>query len=137
MCQQEYKIRYMTDSAYSRVWPGILAYLLSLLGTFLLGIAQARPYAALLLIGVGVLVVMMWGQVRWSAPFALAALSTSPPRERLVYLAGIGAIGLVLLGANAYQAGNPSDVFGLAGWLWLVCMGALLAWTAFWSRQQR
>ena len=127
----------MTDSAYSRVWPGILAYLLSLLGTFLLGIAQARPYAALLLIGAGVLAVIMWGQVRWSAPFALAALSISLPRERLVYLAGIGAIGLLLLGANAYQAGNPSDVFGLAGWLWLVCMGALLAWTAFWSRRQR
>ena len=127
----------MTDSAYSRIWPGILAYLLSLLGTLLLGIAQARLCAALLLIVAGVLAVIMWGRVRWSAPFALAALSISLPRERLVYLAGIGAIGLVLLGANAYQTGNPSDVFGLAGWLWLICMGALLAWTAFWSRPQR
>ena len=127
----------MTDSAYSRIWPGILAYLLSLLGTLLLGIAQARLYAALLLIGAGVLAVIIWGRLGWSAPFALAALSIPLPRKRLIYLAGIGAIGLVLLGANAFQAGYPSDVFGLAGWLWLVCMGALLAWTAFWSCQQR
>ena len=127
----------MTDSAYSRVWPGILAYLLSLLGTFLLGVAQARPYAGLLLIGAGVLAVIMLGQARWPPQFGLAAPFTSLPRERLVYLAGIGAIWLLLLGANAYQAGNPSNVFGLAGWLWLVCMGTLLAWTAFWSRPQR
>ena len=132
-----FRLRARSDSASARIWPGILAYVLSLLGTLLLGIPQARPYAALLLIGAGVLAVIIWGRVRWSAPFALAAPSISLPRERLVYLAGIGAIGLVLLGANAYQAGNPSDVFGLAGWLWLVCMGTLLAWTAFWSCRQR
>jgi 4-amino-4-deoxy-L-arabinose transferase-like glycosyltransferase len=126
----------MTERAYSRVWPGVLAYLLSLLGTFLLGIAQARPYAAFLLVGAGVLAVIIWGRVKWSAPFALIALSTRP-RGRLAYVAGIWAIGLLLLGANAYHASHPSHVFGLAGWLWLVCIGALVAWTAFWSRRQR
>src|SRR5436853_4558647 len=117
----------MTGSAYSRTWPGILADALSLLGTLLLGIAQARLYAALLLIGAGLLAAIIWGRVRWPLPFAQAALSISLLRERLVYLTGIGAIGLVLLGANAYQAGNPSNVFGLAGWLWLISLGALLA----------
>ena len=130
-------MRYMTGSADSRIWPGILAYILSLLGTLLLGITQARLYAGLLLIGAGVLAVIIWGRVRWSAPFALAAPSIASPRGRLVYLIGIGAIGSILLAANAYQAGNPSGVFGLAGWLWLVCISALLAWTAFWSCPQR
>ena len=126
----------MTDSASSRVWPGILAYLLSLLGTFLLGIAPARPYAVWLLVGVGVLAVIVWGHVRWSVPFAPAESPISLSRERLAFLAGIGAIGLLLLCANIYQAGNPSKVFGLAGCLWLVCLGALWGWTAFWSRRQ-
>ncbi len=127
----------MPDSGYSRIWPGILAYILSLLGTLLLGIAQARPYGALLLVAAGISAVILWGRVEWSAPFAPTELSVSLPQKRIVCLAWIGAIALVLLGANVYQARNPSDVFGLAGWLWLICMGALLAWTSLWSCQQR
>lgn len=123
-------------SGYSKVWLGILAYVLSLLGTLLLGIAQARLCAALLIIGAGVLAVIIFGRVSWPNPLALAAPSISPRRERLFCAAGIGTIGLVLVGANVYEAGNPSKVFGLAGWLWLVCIGALVAWTAFWSRQK-
>ena len=115
----------MTGSACSRIWPGILTYALSLTGTLLLGIAGARLCAALLLIEAGVLAVIIWGRVRWPLPFAQTALAISLPRERLVYLTGIGAIGLVLVGANAYQAANPSNVFGLAGWLWLACLGRL------------
>lgn len=126
----------MTRSGYPRIWLGILAYLLSLLGTLLLGIPQTRVYAALLLFGAGVLAVIMSGRVRWPAPFALAAPSISLGRERLIYAAGIGTIGLVLLSANVYKARNQSDVFGLAGWLWLFCIGALVAWSARWSRQQ-
>src|ERR1044071_4239589 len=126
----------MTGSAYSRIWPGILAYILALIGTLLLGIAQARLYGGLLLIGAGVFAVIIWGRVRWPLPFAQVPPGISLPRARLGYLTGIGAIGLVLVGANAYQAGNPSNVFGLAGWSWLVCLGALLAWTTFWSSHQ-
>src|SRR5437762_11434810 len=126
----------MTGSAYSRIWPGILTYALSLTGTLLLGIAGARLCAALLLIAAGVLAAIIWGRAKWPLPFAQTVRSISLPRERLVYLTGIGVISLILLGANAYQAGNSSNVFGLAGWLWLVCVGALLAWAAFWSCPQ-
>src|SRR5437868_3192788 len=98
---------WVNRSGYTGIWSGILAYLLSLFGTLMLGITQARLYAALLLVGSGLLAVIIWGRIKWSAPFAPTAGSISLPRERLVYLAGIGAIAMVLLGANAYQAGNP------------------------------
>ena len=90
----------MTGSAYSRIWPGILAFVLSLIGTLLLGIAQGRLYGVLLLVGAGVLAVVIWGRVRWPPPFAQGPSAISLPRARLVYLTGIGAIGLVLLGAH-------------------------------------
>src|SRR5678815_441055 len=126
----------MARSGYPRIWLGVLAYLLSLLGTLLLGIPQTRLYSALPLFGAAVLAVIMSDRVRWPAPFALAAPSISLGRERLIYAAGIGTIGLVLLSANVYKTRNQSDVFGPAGCLWLFCIGALVAWTARWSRQQ-
>lgn len=108
-----------------------MVYLLSLLGTFLLGI-EVRLGAALLLI-VAVLAVILWGRVKWSDPFDSDAVSSFHLTNRIGYVSGIGAIGLVFLCANAHQVHNASSVFGLAGWLWLISIGGLLVWNARWS----
>ncbi len=128
------------SSAASKVWPGVLVYLISLTGTLLLKVDQARFYAVALLFVAATLAVIIWGHLCWTAIFVADVLPTNRRYWESRYLwswAGIGGSGLLIMVADIYQAANPSEVFGPAGWLWLVSIGMLLASALAWARANK
>jgi hypothetical protein len=75
---------------YSNFWAGPIVYLIALLGTWLLAIESARPWAVLLLIASAVLAVVLWGRQDWTPAFASdAPARTAVNRSRLFYLLGV------------------------------------------------
>lgn len=119
------------------MWLGVLVYLISLAGTLLLKVDQARLYAVALLLVAATLAVVVWGHFCWPTIFAAGVLPTNPRDWRSGYLlswAGIGGSGLLIIAADIYQAANPSEVFGPAGWLWIVSLAMLLTSAVVWAR---
>jgi 4-amino-4-deoxy-L-arabinose transferase-like glycosyltransferase len=118
------------------VWPGIVLYLVSLAGTLLLQSESLRLCAVLLLLAAGILAVVLWGGQAWAASFAPRILPTSAfhPKPTIIWpIVTVFGSGLIILVADLYQAANPTEMFGLAGWLWLVGIVTLLASTFPWS----
>ncbi len=117
------------------MWLGVLVYLISLAGTLLLKVEQARFYAVALLLVAAVLAIIVWGYLRWPHAFVSDTLPTNPHYSKHIWQwVGLGGSGLLVFVADVYQAANPSEVFGLAGWLWLISIGMLLSSTFVWAR---
>jgi len=111
------------------VWLGPVTFVLSLLGTELLGRESLRNLAVLLLLAAGVLAVLAWSDARWSPPFladqgAEAHLQTWRRRLPLATLGG--AVIFSALSHVAFLAA-PRKTFGAAGWLWLGGIAILIA----------
>ena len=113
------------------VWLALVAFVLSLLGTELLGRESLRNLAVLLLLAAGVLAVLAWSDARWSAEFPVGSgrLTEAHPqgwrrRSALATLAGA-----VLLSAFSHVAflAAPHETFGVAGWLWLGGIAVVIA----------
>jgi len=111
------------------VWLGPVAFALSVLGTELLRRESLRPWAVLLLLSAGVVAVLAWSDSRWSPSFPAdqgteAHLQTWRSRSALATLAGA-----VLLSGSSHVAflAAPREAFGLAGWLWLAGIVAVIA----------
>jgi 4-amino-4-deoxy-L-arabinose transferase-like glycosyltransferase len=113
------------------IWLGPLAFVLSLLGTELLGRESARNFAVLLLLTAGVLAVLAWSDARWSAAFPVGSdrLTNAHPhgwRRRLALAALGGAMVFSAVSHIAFLAA-PRETFGVAGWLWLSGIAAVIA----------
>ncbi len=114
------------------VWLGPPAFVLSLLGTDLLGRESLRNLAVLLLLAAGVLAILAWSDARWTPPFPRdrgaelgeGRLQTWRSRFALPMLAGT-----LLLSALSHVAflATPHETFGAAGWLWLVGIALVMA----------
>src|SRR6476661_4808521 len=144
----------MSDPAFARssswgwsargVWLGPVAFVLSLLGTELLGRESLRNLAVLLLLAAGVLAVLAWSDARWSPPFPadrgakLAEAHLQMRRSRFALATLAGAVLLSVLSHVAFLVA-PRETFGAAGWLWLggiaVVIAAAARSTAVHSRQ--
>src|SRR4029077_8782692 len=89
----------------SNILRGLIAFLISLLGTLLLRNEPARPWGVLLLITAAVLTVITWGRQPWLPAFARHPIPVVPSlhRSRSFYLCGvISAILLALLAGLPY-----------------------------------
>ncbi len=121
------------------LWLGPCAWLLALAGTLLLPDEAARWWGvALILLGCGVTLVA-WRNVPVPSPFdAPSSLERASDRFQLRFrgyapsLVGFGVSALLSFFASAAFLANPNDTFGLAGWLWVVSIGALLISCLFW-----
>jgi hypothetical protein len=117
------------------LWPGVLAYLLALFGTLMLAPESMRFIGVALLFVAAILGVLIWGRQSWIPAFPQDAPWQSRPfvREHAWPLAGVASAGILLLAADLYNAANPNDEFGPAGWLWLASMVLLVAATLAWG----
>ena len=109
-------------------WLGPIAFVLSLLGTELLRSESLRSWAVVLLLAAGVLAVLAWSDTRWSPSFpadqcAEARLQTWRSRSAVATL--VGAALFSALSHVAFLAAPPKT-FGVAGWLWLAGMVAVI-----------
>src|SRR6187402_3013335 len=105
-----------------RVWAGPIVYFIALLGTLLLAKESARPWAVLLLVASAVLAVVLWGRQNWISAFSSDATArTRVNRNRLFCLFGVTIAMLLVLGADLRYAAAPTDTFGLAGIVLLLC----------------
>src|SRR4051812_21361703 len=109
------------------LWLGVVAYVVSLAGTYMLADVAARNTAMLLLGIAAVLAVVAWGNQPWIAPFGpriatervpLAALLSNIGWNRAFRLVGIGVASVVLWQADRQYLVSPNETFGQAGWLW-------------------
>src|SRR5947209_8544595 len=107
-------------------WParslvlGVVAYSVSLAGTFLLKNESARGIAELLLIGSALLAVVAWGGQGWVrviSPPKLAQPIVVWDWHLGLRLAGLGLAALTIWQANQAYMLEPNETFGLAGWL--------------------
>jgi 4-amino-4-deoxy-L-arabinose transferase-like glycosyltransferase len=111
----------------SKVWAGLIVYLIALLGTWLLATDGARPWAVLLLIVSAVLAVALWGRQNWVAAFPSDATpQTDVNRARLAYLPGVTIAVVFVLAADVRYVAAPNETFGVAGILWIIGIGLLL-----------
>jgi 4-amino-4-deoxy-L-arabinose transferase-like glycosyltransferase len=105
------------------VWLGPVAFVLSVLGTELLGRESLRNFAVLLLLAAGILAVLAWNDARWSAAFPAGSgrLTEAHPRAWRKRLALATLAGALLFSASSHVAflAAPRKTFGVAGWLWL------------------
>lgn len=105
------------------VWLGPVAFVLSVLGTELLGRESLRNLAVLLLVAAGVLAVLAWNDARWSAAFPAGSgrLTEAHPRAWTKRLALATLAGALLFSASSHVAflAAPRETFGVAGSLWL------------------
>jgi 4-amino-4-deoxy-L-arabinose transferase-like glycosyltransferase len=113
------------------VWLGPVAFVLSLLGTELLGRESLRNFAVLLLLAAGVSAVLAWSDARWSAAFAVGSgtlINANPEglRRRSVLATLGGAVVFSALSHVAFLA-SPRETFGAAGWLWLGGIAVVIA----------
>jgi 4-amino-4-deoxy-L-arabinose transferase-like glycosyltransferase len=117
------------------VWPGMLAYSLALLGTFALATNGTRYVGVALLIVAGVLAVLIWGRQSWIPAFPkdIPRQPHASIKENIWLLAAVAGAGIILLTADLYNAANPNDPFGPAGWLWLLSIALLVAGSLGWS----
>ena len=132
----------MSDDALARswswqwsargVWLGPPAFVLSLLGTELLGRESLRNLAVLLLLAAGVLAILAWSDALWTPPFPadrgaeLAEGHLQTWRSRFALATLVGALLLSALSHVAFLA-TPHETFGAAGWLWLVGITGVIA----------
>ncbi len=119
------------------VWLGGAAFLLSLLGTYLLSDEPSRP-SALIALGIAALLgIIAWGGLHWLPAFSPyeAALKM---KGWLVYLrlAGIAIASLFVWGANISFRSSRLETFGAPGWLWLAAMALLFLSTVGWLRRR-
>jgi len=117
------------------LWPGVLAYLLALLGTLMLAPESIRFIGVTLLLVAAILGVFIWGRQSWIPAFPQDTPTPPRPfmREHVWARAGLVGAGILLIGADLYNAAHLNDEFGLAGWLWLASMALLVAATLAWS----
>jgi hypothetical protein len=109
--------------------------LLALLGTFALATNGTRYVGVAALIVAAVLAVLIWGRQSW-IPILPKDIPLQPHAsiKKNVWLsAAVAGAAVILLAADLYNAGNPNDQFGLAGWLWLLSSGVLIAGSLGWS----
>jgi 4-amino-4-deoxy-L-arabinose transferase-like glycosyltransferase len=117
-----------------RVWAGPIAYLIALLGTWLLASESARPWAVLVLVASAMLAVVLWGRQNWISAFPSDATArTRVNRSRLFYLFGVTVAMLLVLAADFRYAAAPRETFGLAGILWIAGIALLLCSAFFGS----
>jgi 4-amino-4-deoxy-L-arabinose transferase-like glycosyltransferase len=118
----------MRAGSDANILRGLIAFLISLLGTLLLGDDVARPWGVLLLITAAVLTVIIWGRQPWIPAFAVEPVSRLPSSSglRSFYLFGATGAFLIVLVADLRYLTAPSEAFGLAGILWLIGVGVLL-----------
>jgi len=106
-----------------------------LLGTFALATNGTRYVGVAALIVAAVLAVLIWGRQSW-IPILPKGIPLQPHAsiKKNVWLpAAVAGAAIILLAADLYNAGNPNDQFGLAGWLWLLSSGVLVAGSLGWS----
>jgi 4-amino-4-deoxy-L-arabinose transferase-like glycosyltransferase len=117
------------------LWLGSLAFVVSLVGTQLLGLEYLRLWAVLLLFGAAFLTVLAWGNVRWAPAFRSGIQEPGTRSERIWAAIAISgpAVFICALSHVAYLA-VPGATFGAAGWLWLAGIALLLAAAALRSR---
>src|SRR5438093_13075625 len=106
----------MSDPAFARswswgwsargVWLSPAAFVLSLLGTELLGRESLRNLAVLLLLAAGVLAVLTWNDARWSAVFPVGSdrLIEAHPQAWTKRLALATLAGALLSSASSHCA---------------------------------
>ncbi|HMA34810.1 MAG TPA: glycosyltransferase family 39 protein [Chloroflexia bacterium] len=118
-------------------WWGPIAWALALAGTLLLGLEPARLWGAGLLGGAGVLAVLT-GRPVLPRPVWPAGVPARPParlgRRHACCLAGIALAGLLAALADVAFLVQPGEPFGLAGLLWLLGSGGLVAAASAWPR---
>jgi 4-amino-4-deoxy-L-arabinose transferase-like glycosyltransferase len=115
------------------LWLGALAYALALAGTLILGSESTRLIGVVLLVAGALLAVLSWGRQGWLPAFPETIRKQVRDRRQNVAWGGVAVAGLAVLAADLYYAANPVEVFGLAGWLWLLSMVLLVAATLAWS----
>jgi len=106
---------------------GSIAYLVSLLGTWLLPNELTRAWAVLLLIGAAVLAVFAWRRQKWTPAFPEHSVSRIPSllRSRL-YLLGMLTAFLLVMAADLRYLAAPNKTFGVAGTLWVAGIVVLM-----------
>jgi 4-amino-4-deoxy-L-arabinose transferase-like glycosyltransferase len=118
------------------VWLGPAAVLVSLLGTWLLGNADVRPWAIVALLAAGVLAILAWSDARWFTAFpmerGLRAGQDRGARNWLALGALAGAV-LILVMSHVAFLRAPDKTFGLAGWLWLADVAVVVAAAVIWN----
>lgn len=110
---------------YSKSWWGLIAYLVSLIGTFLLANERIRSWAIFLLVGASGLALIAWRRQEWRAAFSrdpTAGIITAS-RYRLFYPAGAIMAVLIVLAADLRYLTAGNTPFGVAGALWLGRLG--------------
>lgn len=114
-----------------RLWLGILAWMFALLAIELLGSEPGRTIGAILAIIAGVIAIIAWRQWKprdWQPLATAAGQSVGPSSLRAILrLAGIPAALLLDIFACLFYLWQPSETFGLAGWLWLASIALLIA----------
>lgn len=121
------------------LWLGPLAWLISLIGTLLLKEEPGRTIGALLILSAGVLAVLAWGRQGSPPGAAFAPLvylksHTQLDRNRLLSLTGIVLSGVLVCLADVWFLFRQGEIFGLAGCLWLLSIGLLIAGAISWPR---
>src|SRR5438045_485213 len=117
-----------------RVWAGPIAYLIALLGTWLLATESARPWAVLLLVASAMLAVVLWRRQNWISAFPSDATArTRVNRSRLFYLFVVTVAMLLVLAADLRYAAAPRETFGHASILWIAGIALLLCSAFFGS----
>ncbi len=115
---------------------GLVSFVLSLAGTFLLSSEEWRPVATVLIASSGVLAALAWGRTAPHQDFLTRTASTSAlPPHAFVRAQPLGVLSFVLsivlvFGSIVLLPLQPGEMFGLGGWLWLSGMLMLVASTA-------
>lgn len=119
-----------------RAWLGPAAFLVSLLGTSLLGRNELRPWAVVTLLAAGALAIIAWSDSEWFAAFPTGQhLGAGNGRRVKSWLPPGALAGAALMLALSHAAflHAPDKAFGLAGCLWLGEMALVIAAAMLWN----
>ncbi|MDQ6695703.1 MAG: glycosyltransferase family 39 protein, partial [Chloroflexota bacterium] len=115
--------------ADSRVWLGAPAFLVALVGTYLLSALSTRTWGEILLVLAALLAVGSLG----GRPIAMPFGELSPPEQivtwdriHVVRFSGVALAALLIWQADSQYLMNPDEFFGAQGWLWLAGIACLL-----------
>lgn len=124
-----------------RLWLGILAWLVALLAIELLGSEPGRTFGAFLAIIAGAIAIIAWQPWKpndWQPTATVDGQANTESLSRTILrLVGIPAALLLDLLACLFYLWQPTETFGLAGWLWLASIALLVASTVALSATTR